>query len=680
MNTNNYNDKKFNKISNKCLLVLCSVQTVYILNEKIINFYEDQNRINSVSSQSLLEQGMSSTIMVFHDNKGLISFLLLTLMLIIVSILFICHYIRLDRLMIIVKNKEKQFNLTMNKANLLFIKVNDKGELINYNSNFIQLINNKETLVNDLFQLISDKAIVESLLVKIRSKEMIINFNTKLINSNGQTINIIWNSLNDHPNDNLVDLVGIDVTQQINLREQLNHLQQTLSSQSQLVEKNKTELTENKEKIWHLAYIDSLTKLYNRTYFIEKLNEFLMETEQTGALIHIDIDQFNYLNLVLGPSLADQIIQTISSNLLTINKNDSLMAKLSSDEFIILLKNITENNIINFLNELININQFTVKNEGITMDVSVTAGVTLIPEHGRLGDDLLKKSAIALKYAKKTNKGSYSVYHSSMEVNLVGQMNMDLFLRKGLTQNRFVLFYQPQYQMKTGKLMGFEALLRMRNDDNQMITPDLFISIAEETRLIIPIGYWVLENALSYIKQFNDKQGTDYTISVNVSVIQLLQDDFVDQVMQIVKRTNVDPRLIEIEITETSLMHFDEMHLIKLKKLKEFGIHIALDDFGTGYSSLIYFKKTTNLSILKIDKEFIKDMTQSEHNHTIVEAIIYLGHKLNYTVVAEGVESKEQYLALKKLGCDRMQGYLGSKPLPPADLIERLNGLKEINI
>ncbi|MDF2699832.1 MAG: diguanylate cyclase protein [Haloplasmataceae bacterium] len=562
-----------------------------------------------------------------------------------------------------IQSNEVNLDLAVASGHLILLKIDWNGKIISFNNYFSALFNYGHNSLLDLLDEL-DKPSFDLFINLIKMGKNIKNFELKLKNCEGKYYHILWSTNNIDENSHIVELTGVDFTERVAL-------------ENELIKQNII-LEENQKNIWDLAYLDKLTRLYNRIYFIEKCNEILNDEGVLGAFILVDLDNFEYLNNIFGPSKSEEIIKEVASNIINLTKSSNIVAKLKDDEFAILLLNTPIMEVENYINRLIEKNVYSVTYEGITIHISISIGVSLFPNDGNNYDILFKTASFALMNAKENGKNQFILYDESIEKKLIEKMAVESMVRVGIENNRFFLVYQPQYNIKTGLITGFEALLRLRDHQDNVIPPNDFIYIAEETKLIIPIGYWVINEACSFLIKLNNLGINNLTISINVSVIQFLQDDFVDNVINIINKFNINPQFLELEITETSLMTFNQRNLNKMNELKDFGINIALDDFGTGYSSLVYFKKTTNISILKIDREFINDI-HINNNIEIVDAMIYLGHKFNFTVIAEGVETVEQFNILSSLGCDKMQGYLGSKPIGEDIIFNEFSHLESIN-
>lgn len=437
------------------------------------------------------------------------------------------------------------------------------------------------------------------------------------------------------------------------------------------------ELKIYEDKLYEMAYNDQLTGLPNRMSLYENLRKNLEEYPDTNkALLFIDSDNFKFLNDTLGHSCGDQLITDIGKRLSSMFKSDHAVYRLGGDEFIVCLYNYV--NIEEVEQCAVKIIQcfkehFDVGNSIVHTTVSI--GIALYPEHGISTDELLKCADIAMYKAKESGKNRFMFYSPSMNKAVSERMVVEKHLHTALDNNEFVIYYQPQLDIKTNKISGFEALIRWQNPELGFVSPLRFIKVAEDTHLIIPIGEWVLRNACLFIKSLHKQGYTDLTMSVNISMLQLLQEDFVDRVMWVIEFIDLDPQLLELEITESILMESYEAIGRKLEQLRAIGIKIALDDFGQGYSSLSYLKQLP-ITTLKIDKIFVDSISEENSEKSLTDMIVMIGLKMGLMVVAEGVETQDQLEYLKKHDCHKIQGYLFSKPLPQEEA-ERLVKYRE---
>ena len=452
------------------------------------------------------------------------------------------------------------------------------------------------------------------------------------------------------------------------LYEELSATEEELRAQYVDVSEAQSQLVDYSSELHHLAYHDILTGLYNRLYLYEIVEKELTLNSCIGALFFIDLDNFKFVNDTLGHNLGDELLKSISVRLLKISSEKNALIRLGGDEFVFFSSNLknkaTAQNFANKISKYF-IEPFNILGNILTVTVSI--GIALCPDNGTTVDTLLRNADMAMFKVKNNGKNGFFFFNNILKDKLLDRVNIENNFKKALSHNEFQLYYQPQIIASTNTIDGFEALLRWNSPELGMLPPLKFISIAEETGFIKILGEWILKSACTYIKDLNKRKNKKYKISVNISVIQLLQDNFVDIVKQVLISSRLSPDLLELEITESIIMGSPELVVEKIKVLRHMGIRIALDDFGTGYSSLSYLR-TIPITTLKIDKLFIDDISNPKSNTDVTDAIIDLGHKMNLSIVAEGVETEEQLQYLKKNNCDKIQGYLFSKPLPIAEL------------
>lgn len=345
---------------------------------------------------------------------------------------------------------------------------------------------------------------------------------------------------------------------------------------------------------------------------------------------------------------------------------------MGGDEFIILVPG------IDAISEVREIADNLVKSLSIPYKVreneyflSASIGISLYPEDGKDLDTLIKNADIAMYTAKDNGKNNYTFYSTEINKDIVSRVVIENELRIAIEEERLNLYYQPQVNIETGKIIGLEALIRWQHPTLGFVSPSTFIPVAEETGLIIKIGDWVLNKACKDLKSLQDSGWNSLTMSVNISMIQILHKDLIQSVENALHNFDIAPDQLKLEITESVAMSQPEHVISKLYSLKEIGVDLALDDFGTGYSSLNYLKLLP-VDVLKIDREFIRELEEDTDNITIVKALIEVAHSLNMTVIAEGVETKKQDEILSHINCDQIQGYYYSRPLPMNDLVKLL--------
>lgn len=460
------------------------------------------------------------------------------------------------------------------------------------------------------------------------------------------------------------------------LHEELSATEEELRAQVCEITQAHEQLEDYSTKLHHLAYHDMLTELHNRLYLYEEVGEKLNNSLHSGALYFFDIDNFKFVNDALGHNIGDELLKVISNRILPLVSENINLIRLGGDEFVFFVSNINnKEEAENFANKILDsFNQaFTINNNSLLIMVSI--GIAMFPENGDDIDTLLRNADIAMYQVKNNGKNGYFFFNNQLKDKLMERVNLENYIKKALEQNEFQIFYQPQICIGSDEIDGVEALIRWNSPELGFLSPLKFISVAEETGYIKILGEWILRTACETMAKLNERMNSHFSISINISVIQFLQDNFVEMVIGILKKTSFSPELLELEITESVIIDSKELVTDKIKKLRDIGIKIAIDDFGTGYSSLSYLRNIP-ITTLKIDKIFVDDISDPSSNTEVTDTIIELGHKMNLTIVAEGVETKEQLVYLKENGCDKIQGYYYSKPLPITKLEEFIRGYK----
>lgn len=431
---------------------------------------------------------------------------------------------------------------------------------------------------------------------------------------------------------------------------------------------NGIKFTQTETQAARRAYLDYLTGLPNRRYLENQLRKevLLAKGNKTSfALLLIDLDEFKYVNNSFGYSVGDKLLEDFSARLQEAYlQDDAILCRLGGDEFIILLPNVFSLEEINKhagnLITLINDKPFNVS--GNDFFITISAGVSVYPYSGESIDLLLKNADLAMYRAKSNGKNQYQIFSPTMNLFTYKQFTLRNDLKKALINNEFAIFYQPRFTPLTNELIGAEALIRWNHPGWGLVSPDEFISMAEESGLIVPIGAWMLKNVCQQLKNWQMDGLPIKKVSLNLSSLELLQSNFIEMVSSVLKENYLEPKWIEFEITERMIMDREENALKTLTSLKTLGISLALDDFGTGYSSINYLWKLP-CDIIKIDKSLIKEMQDINASYEVVAAIIALCKKLKKKVVAEGVETHEQLELLQRLACEEIQGYLFSRPV-----------------
>lgn len=429
------------------------------------------------------------------------------------------------------------------------------------------------------------------------------------------------------------------------------------------------------DEIAYLAYYDALTGLLNRGYFIRKLSDMIniaKEKNDKIALINIDIDEFKRVNDGLGMSIGDEVLIKFGAFLKDLENDRVMISHLSNDIFTIAIYNpVGEYSVEKYRNIILKKldNPFKVSN-GQDVSFTVSMSAALFPDAADSAIDLISCADIVMYKCKSLGKGQFKYFDTNILNEFLSNVELEQQLNNAVLNKSFMVYFQPQYHSDTCELRGMEALVRWRDKDKGIISPAVFIPIAEKNGTIIPIGKFVLEESIKQYAEWKEKYKVDFIISINISALQYKKDDFVDSVIEVIEKYKVSPKYVELEITESVLIDDFESVMDKLKRLRQYGVKISLDDFGTGYSSLSYLKKFP-IDTLKIDKSFIDTILSDSSTRIITESILDMSHHMGFESIAEGVENEDQYKYLNEIGCDVIQGYYFGKP-HPAEEIEKL--------
>jgi len=429
----------------------------------------------------------------------------------------------------------------------------------------------------------------------------------------------------------------------------------------------------NEETIRNLAFYDSLTGLPNRSLFIDRMLQELAKAKrqrQMMAVIFIDLDRFKVINDTLGHATGDLLLQAVAKQLKESIREGDTVSRLGGDEFLLLFPDITQVKDVSVIAEKI-VHKFS---EAFMVNdkelyISASLGISIFPDNSDSTETLIKHADTAMYYAKQQGRNNYQFYSPKIDAYTTKKLEIEANLRKAIANNELMLYYQPQVSLNSGQIIGAEALLRWQSIGHGFISPAEFIPIAEETGLIQPIGEWIFRTVCRQIKQWQDAGLQKIRISVNVSMNQFRQNTFIEILVGILKEMDIQPDCIELEITESAIMHDTGLTTTMLNELRSLGIKIAIDDFGTGYSSLSYLKYLP-ISRLKLDQSFVHSLGINPNDEAISRAIIAMAHSLNLQVVAEGVENADQLTLLKTYSCDEVQGFLFSKALAADDFIK----------
>ena len=427
------------------------------------------------------------------------------------------------------------------------------------------------------------------------------------------------------------------------------------------------------QDIWYKTHYDQLTNLPNRSlYTIKVQQEMIMaqENNRQVAILFIDLDRFKYTNDIYGHEVGNELLRQVASRLKSLVSKHDFVARLGGDEFIIILPRIRRQHQVQAIADKVNArlaSPFGV--DGDELMISASIGISLFPENGSSEELLTRNAETAMYQAKNDGRNNYRYYSPEMNEHMLERIQLEQRLRQAVIRQEFCLHYQPIVNLDDRTITGVEALIRWQDPKFGMISPNMFIPIAEETGLIVPIGEWVLQQALTDLAHWHSL-GFKISMAINVSGRQLLDQNktsFKCLLKALLQKNDIEPQYLHIEITESMLMDDTEQCLAALESIRSLGLDIYIDDFGTGYSSLSYLKRFP-IAVIKIDKSFVDNMLERESDAKLIKAIVMMGQSLELKLVAEGIETHAQWQMLQALGCDFGQGYLFSHPLPAQEL------------
>ena len=437
-------------------------------------------------------------------------------------------------------------------------------------------------------------------------------------------------------------------------------------------------ITERKvaeERVQHMAYHDTLTGLANRALLKDRLGQGLAQASRRGdavGVLYLDLDRFKQVNDAAGHGAGDALLLVVARQIAQAVRTCDTVARIGGDEFVVVLSGISGAGEAAEIAERI---LASVRRSwgvgGYEFYITASMGVSMYPANGSHPDDLLRNADAAMYLAKERGRNRYEFFTSAIAERLVKGVTLERDLRHALDNGEFVLHYQPQVAIKSGEIVGVEALIRWRTADGRILPPASFLPVAEETGLILPIGDWVLKTACAQSKAWQDEGLQPLRMAVNISTRQFLQPDLPDVVASVLEDSGLSPDSLELEITETTAMQDEDLARATLKKLRRLGVHVSLDDFGTGYSSLSYLKRLP-VDCVKIDGSFLRGIKHNNDDAAILVATIEMARNLGLRVVAEGVETEQQLEFLSERRCYAAQGFLFSEPVPAARMGEML--------
>lgn len=428
-----------------------------------------------------------------------------------------------------------------------------------------------------------------------------------------------------------------------------------------------TERKKAEEKLDYMAHFDPLTGLPNRLLLKDRTEQAIAASNRSrnkAGILFLDLDNFKNINDSFGHSLGDILLHSVSERLKDVLRDSDTIARVGGDEFIVLLSGIEGSNdaarVVRKITESMR-EPFAVKYH--ILNITTSIGISIYPDDGTDYDTLIKNADTAMYRAKEVGRDTYQFFTQEMNDRVLERMSMENSLRQAIKMEEFILHYQPQVDIGTGSITGIEALIRWQHPENGLVPPGSFIHIAEDSGLIVPIGEWVLRTACRQNRDWQKAGLPAVPMAVNLAAIQFRQENLLDIVKKAVKDADINPQYVELEITERAVMSNVEDAIAVMQEMKAMGLKLTIDDFGTGYSSLSYLKRFP-IDKLKIDQSFVRDITTDPNDAAITLAIISMSHSLGLRVIAEGVETPEQLAFLREHGCDEIQGYYFSKPLP----------------
>jgi diguanylate cyclase (GGDEF)-like protein/PAS domain S-box-containing protein len=439
-----------------------------------------------------------------------------------------------------------------------------------------------------------------------------------------------------------------------------------------------TERKRAEERIYHMAHHDTLTGLPNRSLICDRLEQSIAHAERNKESVlvaFIDLDSFKLVNDTLGHNAGDELLKEVAGRMVGCVRREDTVGRFGGDEFVLVLPHVSDNPqmLMPVLNKILESVVQPIMLEGQKMQVSCSIGVAIYPRDGRDADTLMMHADAAMYRAKDSGKNNCQFYTHEMNAGLEEKLALTEGLRKALEEHQLSLAYQPKVNLESGRMFGVEALLRWQHPQRGAVSPAQFIPLAEEHGLIIPIGEWALREACRQACAWQDAGLPPLVVSVNVSARQFDDPRLVERVASALAWSGLDPQWLELEVTESMIMRDTAQSVAKMRQLEAMGITLAIDDFGTGYSSLAALKSFP-ISRLKIDQSFVRDLVANPDDQAITCAIISLSHQLDMRVIAEGVETEQQRSFLQQHGCDEMQGYLFSRPVPPQEITAMLLG------
>ncbi len=575
-------------------------------------------------------------------------FIILSIFVIIVLILTLLLSFYLINLSKTLSKEKRKSDIAISAANLITTEINIDGTVIYVNDYFLTTSGyTEEEVINTNFCDLIPEGYVElykQYLYDVINGTAISDLDLPILKKDGSLIHVLWNSSFVTQNGKIerLDFVGTNISK----------------------------LKEYQSKIHKLAYYDTLTELRNRT----SLEDFVSKTIKENikmAIMYLDFDNFKFINDSYGHMFGDKYIIEVCKRILSQSTDDTFIFRIGGDEIVIVYKDPEDYSVVgDFGNIILNLICSEYNIDNIKIYTTCSMGISMFPNDGNDFGEVFKAAEIAMNKAKEMGKARITFYNSNMKKELIDAVLLENDLKEAVKNDEFILYYQPQYDIESGELCGFEALIRWISPTRGFVSPAVFIPATEKNQLIIPIGETVLRKSAEFAKEISEMTSQEIPISVNVSFAQLLNDEFVASIISTINRVGAKFSTIKLELTESVLMESIDIGLLKINELHSKGIKFALDDFGTGYSSLTYLKKLP-IQLLKIDKSFVDTILDSrDEDKEILSSIITLAHSIGIKVVAEGVEEKIQLDWLRKKECNICQGYYTGKPMPRDEAIK----------
>ena len=441
--------------------------------------------------------------------------------------------------------------------------------------------------------------------------------------------------------------------------------EETKRQNSLLTEYNRA-MKENEERLYQMNHYDTLTGLPNRVKITDRMDlliSLLSHKKMPFALIYIDLDNFKAINDSVGHKVGDLLLQAVSSRLMTIIDQDDMLGRWGGDKFVLIVqRQFSDEEMLTYVEKIRDSFDMPFVIEDAEYKTTASFGIAIFPQDGVTSSELIKCAETAMYKAKEYGKNMVQFFRKEMKDDIMRKIKYESRLLSAIKNNELYLCFQPQYDMKERKLRGFEALCRWNSEKFGEVSPSEFIPVAESVGFIVPLGEWVLEQACRTLMRIQEQYNWEGVMSVNISAVQLMSPMFMQSVRRIITRTQIDPKYLEFEVTESVMVSNVDYAIKILKEIADMGISVALDDFGTGYSSLNYLKQLP-IHVLKIDKSFVDELPLKQNQRLMVGSIIGLVHQMHIHVVAEGVDDRRQLDILTKYSCDYVQGHIWGRPV-----------------